>query len=85
MAVRIDKNRREYKHFVNSLRSVHTKNAYQGGLIDFMEFGGIPTLKALVKLNKKKLQDLIIDFVVEERKTLAYSSVATKLSFWALY
>lgn len=80
MPVRLDKNARAYKHFVNSLRSEHTKKAYLKGLTEFMEYAKIPTLSALLKTKPRVLQDKLIDFVISERKKQSYASVSCKLA-----
>jgi len=80
MPVTIDIESRPYKLFISSLKSIHTKNAYVAALADFMKYAGITTLGEFVSMERRKLQDLLIDFVIEQRKSLAYSSVSTKLS-----
>lgn len=80
MPVYLDKDHRAYKLFVNSLRSEHTRVAYLSGLEDFMEFAKLDTLPDVLATDPKALQDLVIDFVIEERKRLSYASVSTKLA-----
>ena len=80
MPVNIDYDSRIYKLFVSSLRSKHTRKAYETALVDFMEYAGISTLDELTGLDRDKFQDKLIDFVIDKRKTLSYNSVSTKLA-----
>jgi len=57
MPVTLHIDSRAYKLFISSLKSIHTKNAYVAGLLDFMKHAEISTLDDFISMEKRELQD----------------------------
>src|SRR6476660_8095881 len=67
-----------YRYFVNSARSLATKNSYTKALRLYMKFKGLTDCEQLLKGEPKLIQSNIIDWLIhlKEVQNLSYASIS---------